>query len=94
MCYISAEYNKFNIYYYTRTDHVIQARRPDIVVKIKELDNMWLIDIAVPGDGRVKDKNPVECEKYQDLVTELRKIWNKSVTVVPIVVETLEKYTV
>ena len=43
----------FNI----QTDHLIQARRPDIVVKDKEFDHTtWIIDIAVPGDARVEDK--------------------------------------
>ena len=46
----------FNI----RTDHVIQSRRPDIVAKDKELDHTWIIDIAVPGDARVEDKEKVE----------------------------------
>ena len=72
-----------------QTDHVIQARRPDIIMKDKELDHTWLIDIAVPGDGRVKDKEKEKVEKYQDLARELRKIWKTSVTVVPIVVGAL-----
>ena len=72
-----------------QTDHEIQARRPDIIMKDKELDHTWLIDIAVPGDGRVKDKEKEKVEKYQDLARELRKIWKTSVTVVPIVVGAL-----
>ena len=28
---------------------------------------MWLIDIAVPGDGRVSDEEQDNVEKYQDL---------------------------
>ena len=69
-----------------KTDHVIQAKRTDIVLKDKELDHPWLIDIAVLEDGRVKDKEQGKVEKYQDLAKELKKFWNKSVTVVPIVV--------
>ena len=46
---------------------MIQARRLDIVVKYKELDHTWLIDFAVPEDGRVKDKEQEKVEKYQDL---------------------------
>ena len=33
----------------------MQTRRPDVVVKNKELNHTWLIDIAGPGDGRVED---------------------------------------
>ena len=67
-----------------QTDHVIQARRPDIVVKDKELDHTWLIDIAVPGDRIVNDREREKVKKYQGLTRKLRKIWDASVTVVPI----------
>ena len=50
-----------------QTDHVIQARRPDIVVKEKGLDHTWIIDIAVPGDSRIEEKEKEKIEKYQDL---------------------------
>ena len=49
---------------------MIQAHRPDIVVKDKEMDNTWIIDIAVPGDARVEDKEKEKVEKYQDLARE------------------------
>ena len=69
-----------------QTDHLIQARRPDIVVKDKELDhNIWIIDIAVPGDARVEDKEK-KVYKYQDLARELHRLWETSVNVIPVVV--------
>ena len=42
----------FNI----RTDHVIQNRRPDIVVLYKTERKSHLIDIAVPVDKRIELK--------------------------------------
>ena len=72
-----------------QTDHVIEARRPDIVVLDKEMDHTWVIDIAVPGDGRVEEKEKEKREKYQDLAREIRKLWKTSVNVVPIVVGAL-----
>ena len=65
-----------------QTDHIIQARRP-------ELNHTWIIDIAVPGDARVTEKEREKVEKYQDLAREMRKIWNTSVTVIPIIVGAL-----
>ena len=53
----------FNI----QTDHVIQARRPDIVVKDKESDPKWIIDIAVPGKARLEDK---EKENMENILQE------------------------
>ena len=72
----------FNI----QTDHVIQHRRPDIVVVEKEAKRTWVIDIAVPGDSRVDDKETEKIDKYQDLAREIRKLWKTDVKVVPIVV--------
>ena len=45
---------------------MIQARRPDIVVKDKKLGHTWIIDIAVPEDARVEDKKKVEkyCKRF------------------------------
>ena len=50
---------------------------------------MWILDIAVPGDARVTEKEREKVEKYQDLAREIRKIWNTSVTVIPIIVGAL-----
>ena len=60
-----------------------------IVVLDKEMDHTWVIDIAVPGDGRVEEKEKEKREKYQDLAREIRKLWKTSVNVVPIVVGAL-----
>jgi len=40
----------------TQTDHVIEHRRPDIVVVEKDNKTTLLIDIAVPGDTRVEQE--------------------------------------
>ena len=75
----------FNI----RTDRVIEARRPDIVVVDKKSLETVLIDIAVPGDFRVKDKETEKIEKYQDLVIEIERMWKMKTKVVPVVVGAL-----
>ena len=71
-------------------DHVIQARRPDIVVIEKEERICKLVDIAVPGDSRICDKEVEKLEKYQDLKREVGRLWNmKKVVVVPVVIGAL-----
>ena len=60
----------FNI----QTDHVIEHRRPDVVVLDKHEKMCHLIDIAVPGDSRVEAKENEKVQKYQDLARELRKL--------------------
>ena len=48
----------FNI----QTDKVIDARRPDIVVMNKDKRESWIIDTAIPGDLRVREKEIEEGE--------------------------------
>lgn len=75
----------FNIY----TDHVMQARRPDIVVVHKIQSECQIIDIAVPNDVGVIEKEDEKISKYQDLAREIEKMWNVRTHVIPIVVGAL-----
>ena len=43
----------------------------------------------MPGDARVEDKEKEKVEKYQDLARELRRLWETSVNVIPVVVGAL-----
>ena len=71
-------------------DHVIECRRPDIVVVLKKEKECKIIDIAVPGDCRIGIKETEKVEKYEELKREIRKIWAmKKVEVIPIVVGAL-----
>ena len=45
-------------------DHVIEAKRPDIVIINKEEID---VDIAIPRDSRLSEKEGEKVEKYQDL---------------------------
>ena len=47
------------------------------------------MDYTVPADHRISEKR----DKYQDLVRELKKLWNMKVTVIPIVTGALGKVT-
>ena len=69
-----------------QTDHVIEARRPDLVVVDKKERSCKTIDFAVAGDSRIEEK---EKEKYQDLGRELQKIWNVKVKIIPLAVGSL-----
>ena len=72
----------FNI----QTDHLIPARTPDLIIINKKKRICKIVDYAVPADHRINLK---ECEKkvkYLDLASELKKLWNMKVTIVPIVI--------
>ena len=69
-----------------QTDHVIEARRPDLVVIDKKERSCKIIDFAVPGNSRIEEKEKDKIEKYQDLERELQKIWNVKGKSIPLAV--------
>ena len=53
--------------FYIHTDHLISAKRPDLILIDKKKRTCKIVDFAVPADHRIKLK---ECEKkgkYLDL---------------------------
>ena len=48
-------------------DHIIKARRPDIVVVEKDSNKAIIVYIASPWDHRVYEKESEKVEKYQNL---------------------------
>ena len=75
-------------------NHVIEARRPGIVVVNKQKKKCAISDIAVPADKRIDEKENKKVEKYQDLKREIARMWNmRTVQVVPIVEGSLERVT-
>ena len=51
-----------------QTDHLISARRPNLIVIYKTI-----VDFAVPADHRIKLKESEKKGKYLDLARELKK---------------------
>ena len=71
-------------------DRKIEARRPYIVFLDKKEREVVTIDVAIPGDDRVKDKGLEKLEKYQLLKDEIAKVWRmRKVIVVPVVIGAL-----
>ena len=65
-------------------DHMIEARRSDTVVADKVKKETMIIDVAIPGDTRVCDK------EHSLLKDEIVRLWQmKKVAVIPIVVGAL-----
>ena len=48
-----------------------------------------IIDFAVPGDSRIEEKEKDKIEKYQDFGSELHKIRNVKVKIIPLIVGSL-----
>ena len=79
----------FNIH----TDHLIPARRPDLIIINKRKRICKIVGFAVPPDHRINLKESEKKDKYLDLVRELKKLWNMKVTMVPIVIGALGTVT-
>ena len=72
-----------------QTDHVIEARKPDLLIVDKKERSCKIIDFAVPRDSRIEENEKNKIEKYQDLRRELQKICNVKVKIIPLVVDSL-----
>ena len=80
----------FNI----QTDHLIPARRPDLItINKKKNRTCKLVNFAVPADHRIKLKECEKKDKYLDLARELKKLWNMQVTIISIVIGAFETVT-
>ena len=75
--------------YGIRTDRVIRAHRPDLTLIDKTEKKVSLIDVAVPWDSRVEEKEKEKMEKYQDLRIEVQRLWDMPVEVIPIIIGAL-----
>ena len=76
-----------------QTDHLIAARRPDLIIINKKKRTCKIDDFAVSADHRIKLKECEKRDKYLDLATELIKLWNMLVTIIPIVIGTFGTVT-
>ena len=71
-------------------DNVIEARRPDLILVDKKAKSCFIINVAILGDCKIREKEIEEIEKYQNLKRELKRFWSlKKVEVVPVVVGAL-----
>ena len=75
-------------------DHTIEARRPDIVIIDKVEKLAIIVDVAIPGDKRIYDKETEKIENYQDIKRESQRLWSlRKVSVVPVIVGALGSVT-
>ena len=74
-------------------DHLISARRPDLIIINNNNNNKKrtckIVDFAVPVDYTVKLKECEKKDKYFDFAWELKKLWNMKGTIIPNVISAL-----
>ena len=52
--------------------NVMDVRRPDLILVEKNAKSCVIIDVAIPGDCRICEKEITKIEKYQNLKRELK----------------------
>ena len=71
-------------------DNVNDVRRHDLILVDKKAKTYVIIDVAIPGDCRIREKEIEKIEKYQNLKRQLKRFWSlKKVEVVPVIVGAL-----
>ena len=60
--------------------------RPDIIIKNKKEKTCTLIDVAIPADRYVVQKEAEKKLKYKSLCTEIKRMWNLKCTIVPVII--------
>ena len=68
------------------TDREFTANRPDIIIKNKKEKTCTLIDVAIPADRNVVQKEAENKLKYKCLCIELQRMWNLKCTVIPVII--------
>ena len=70
---VESENSKILWDFTVQCDRKIEARRPDIVFIDKKEKEVVIIEVTIPGDDRVKDKELEKLEKYQLMKMKLQK---------------------
>jgi len=68
------------------TDREVTANRSDIIIKNKKEKTCTLIDVAIPADRNVVQKEAEKKLKYNSLCIEIQRMWNLKCTVVPVII--------
>jgi hypothetical protein len=69
-----------------QTDREVLANRPDIIVKNKNYITCLMIDVAIPSDKNVIQKEAGKKLKYKDLSVENQCFWNMKCFVIPVII--------
>ena len=67
------------------TDRKVTANRPDIIIKNKKVKTNTLIDLVIPADRNVVQKEAEKNLKYKSLSIEMQLIWNLKCAILPVI---------
>ena len=67
-------------------DREVTTNRPDMIIKNNKEKRCTLIDVAIPADRNVVQKEAVKKLKYKSLCIEIQRMWNLICTIVPVII--------
>ena len=68
------------------TDREVTANRPDIIIKNTKEKTCTLIEMAVPADRNILQKEAEKKFKYKSLCIEIQRTWNLKCTTIPVII--------
>jgi len=68
------------------TDREVTANRPDIIINNKKEKTCTLIDVAIPADRNVVQKEAEKKLKYKRLCIEIDRMWSLKCTIIPVII--------
>lgn len=71
--------------YPIQTDRTVTSHKPDIVVK-QQGGECLIIDVAIPMDKNLKEKESEKKLKYANLETEIKRMWNCKAKIIPVII--------
>jgi len=74
-------------------DREVTANRPDIKIKNKKEKICTLIDVAIPADINVVQKEAEKKLKYKSLCTQTQQMSNLKSTIIPVIIGATEIVT-
>jgi hypothetical protein len=69
-----------------QTDREILENRPDIIIKNKKDKTCLLIDVVIPSDKNVIQKEAEKKLKYKTLSIEIQRTWNMKCFFIPVII--------
>ena len=68
------------------TDREVAIKRPDIIIKNKKETTCTLIDVAIPADRNVVQKEAEKKLKHKSVCMEVQRMWNLKCTIMPVII--------
>jgi len=65
---------------------IIIINRPDIIIKNNKEKTCALIDVEIPADRNVVQKEAEKKLKYKSLCIEIQRMWNLKCSIVPVII--------